>query len=262
MKRTLAIAALVLCTTTALANPKPAWVNLFNGKDLTGWKQLNGKAKYTVQNGVIVGTTVSGEPNSFLATAKDYGDFILELEFLVDSTMNSGVQFRSLSTPGYQNGRVHGYQFEIDPSPRAWTGGIYDEARRDWLYPIGLNPGARKAFRQNQWNKARIECIGTHIRTFVNGLAAAYLVDDLTPKGFIALQVHSIGKEDAPGKQIRWRNIRIQTDDLKPAPHDQTFVVNLLPNDLSEQEKRNGVKLLWDGKTTTGWRGAYKERFP
>src|SRR5689334_7234271 len=78
------------------------WQTLFNGKDLKGWKQLNGKARYSVQHGEIVGTTVMGEPNSFLATEKDYGDFILEFEFKVDSTMNSGVQFRSESRPDYK----------------------------------------------------------------------------------------------------------------------------------------------------------------
>ena len=145
---------------------KGTWENLFNGKDLSGWKQLNGKARYTVQNGEIVGTTVMNEPNSFLVTEKDYGDFVLEFEFKVDSTMNSGVQFRSESKADYQNGRVHGYQYEIDPSKRAWTGGIYDEARRDWLYPLDLNPAAKTVFKQNQWNKARIECIGNNMRTW------------------------------------------------------------------------------------------------
>jgi hypothetical protein len=235
---------------------------LFNGKDLTGWKQLNGKASYTTQDGEIVGTTVLGEPNSFLATEKDYGDFILELEFKVDSTMNSGIQFRSESKANYKNGRVHGYQYEIDPSRRSWTGGIYDEARRDWLYPLDLNPAARSAFRQGQWNKARVECIGNDIRTYINGVAAGYVVDNATPKGFIALQVHSIDKKEDEGRQIRWRNIRIQTGGVKRSPYDKAFVVNLLPNNISEQEQRNGVKLLWDGKTTAGWRGAYKEQFP
>ncbi|GAB3011745.1 DUF1080 domain-containing protein [Niabella terrae] len=238
------------------------WKDLFNGTDLTGWKQLNGKAKYEVKDGTIVGTTVFGEPNSFMVTEKDYGDFILEFEFKVDNRMNSGVQFRSLSTPDYQKGRVHGYQFEIDPSDRAWTGGIYDEARRDWLYQMDLNPAGQHAFKKDQWNKARIECIGHSIRTWVNGIAAAHLIDDMTPKGFIALQVHAIGKQEEAGRQISWRNIRIQTENLKPAPLEGVFVVNMIPNNLSAAEKKNGVRLLFDGVSTKGWRGAYKKSFP
>ena len=255
--------SVLLISISATAQNNKGWQNLFNGKDLNGWKQLNGKAKYEVVNGEIVGTTVPGEPNSFLTTEKDYGDFILDVELFVDTSMNSGIQIRSESKPDYMNGRVHGYQVEIDPSDRQWSGGLYDEARRGWLYSLELNPAGKKAFKNNQWNKYHIECIGNSIRTWINGIPTANVVDAVTPKGFIALQVHGIGNNTAKaGKQIKWRNIRIKTAGLTSSPVDDIFVVNLVPNDLSKQEKSHGYTLLWDGKTTKGWRGAKKTTFP
>lgn len=198
-------------------------VPLFDGKTLEGWEQHSGKAEYRVEDGAIVGKTVAGTGNSFLCTKKKYGDFILELEFKVDPSMNSGIQFRSSfydkDTEVEINGkkkkfpadRVHGYQFEIDPSARAWTGGVYDEARRGWLFDLKNKPEAGKAFKQGEWNKARIECRGDSIKTWINDVAAADFKDGLTKEGIIALQVHGIGnKTDHAGKEVRWRNIRIQ----------------------------------------------------
>ncbi|MEO5649911.1 MAG: DUF1080 domain-containing protein, partial [Ginsengibacter sp.] len=229
--KTIASIMLVSISLSVMAQTKSndQWQSLFNGKNLNGWKQLNGNALYTVKNGEIIGTTVANTPNSFLVTEKKYGDFILELDLLVDNSMNSGIQIRSESKAEYQNGRVHGYQVEVDPSERAWNGGIYDEARRGWLYTMEYNPAGKKAFKNNQWNKYRIECIGNTIRTWINGITTANLVDAETPSGFIALQVHAIGNNEKPGKQIRWRNIRIQTNNLIASPLDNIFVVNTIP---------------------------------
>ncbi|NDP20524.1 MAG: DUF1080 domain-containing protein [Paludibacter sp.] len=263
MKKTsFILIAILIATLPALSQEK--WENLFNGKNLNGWKVLNGAAEYTIKDGAIVGTSKLKTPNTFLCTEKMYGDFILELEFKVDEGLNSGVQFRSNSFKEYNNGRVHGYQYEIDPSPRAWSGGIYDEGRRGWLYSLDKNPTAKTAFKAGEWNKLRIEALGTSLRTWLNGIPCANVLDDLTATGFIALQVHQIAKPEQVGKTVQWKNIRICTENpanfAKPAT--DIYQANCIDNTISVKEAETGWKLLWDGKTTEGWRGAKLETFP
>jgi len=186
--------------------PNMEWEYPFNGKNLDGWEKRGGEATFEVENGMIVGITGKNTPNTFLCTEKRYSNFILELEFLVDDRMNSGIQIRSNSFDEYRKGRVHGYQVEIDPSERAWTGGIYDEARRGWIYDLRNNPAARKAFKHEKWNKFHIEVMGNSIRTWLNGVPATNLIDSVTDEGFIALQVHQMS---TAGVKVKWKNIRI-----------------------------------------------------
>jgi len=222
--------AFVACSPVAAAEEN--FTPLFDGQSLAGWVQRGGKAKYFFEDGAVVGESVPLTPNSFLCTEKEYSDFILELEFKVDPRLNSGVQIRSQvfdksTTSAGEGGkarsipadRVHGYQFEIDNDPkrnRLWSGGIYDEGRRGWLYP-GLRGGdgaafteqGRKITRLDDWNTLRVEAVGDSFKTYLNGELRADFEDDLTPKGFIALQVHGVG-DKTDKLQVRWRNIRLR----------------------------------------------------
>jgi hypothetical protein len=210
--------------TLALSNlyADEGWKPLFDGKSLAGFVKRGGNATYRVEDGCIVGTSAPNTPNTFLCTEKEFGDFRLELEFKVHPELNSGVQIRSHFAPegrtvesagkkikGPKGGRVFGYQVEIDPAPRAYTAGVYDEGRRGWLQDLGKNEPARKAFKPNAWNRLAVECRGDSIKTWINDVPAADLKDPIDAKGFIALQVHGVGKKTEP-LEVRWRNLRIK----------------------------------------------------
>jgi len=211
------------------------WISLFDGKTLNGWSVHSGFAKYHVEDDAIVGTTVKGSPNTFLCTDREYGDFVLEFEVLLDPELNSGVQIRSKIAESEKvfvfNGRdgkpqtrtappdrVYGYQVEIATRKSGSSGSIYDEARRAFmLASTRSDPAASKAFKDGQWNKFRIECKGDNIKTWINDVPCVDLRDGMTPRGIIGLQVHGIPKDTGP-YQVRWRNIRIKADDEGVVP--------------------------------------------
>jgi hypothetical protein len=195
------------------------WIELFNGKDLTGWEPKGGAAQYRVEEGAIVGQSVPNTPNSFLCTTQHYDDFILEFEFKAHPEMNSGVQFRSNSLPEYKDGRVHGYQCELEQEnrDRGWSGCVYDEGRRGWLYPPEENEAEgrklseqyNRLWKRGDWNHLRIEAHGPRIRIWLNGELRTDFQDDMTPSGFIGLQVHGVGNRAEP-MEVRWRNLRLK----------------------------------------------------
>lgn len=258
------IVALTLLAPRALAadDATTDWQALFDGKSLSGWRVVNGSATFEVVDGAIVGTTQQGTPNSYLATERTYGDFVLEFE--VKQTVgptNSGVQFRSRSNAHIQEGRVYGPQVDIDPSERQWTGGLYDEAMTGWWYPGTLNPQPG-LYKFNEWNRIRVEAIGPSLRTWVNGRPVANVLDATYRDGVIALQVHEIDKPEEAGRKIHWRNLRIKEHPTASPADTHLFIRNNIPNNLSDAERKQGWQLLWDGKSTRGWRGAKGDPFP
>ncbi|WP_339705793.1 DUF1080 domain-containing protein [Algoriphagus aquimarinus] len=260
------IASLTLSSCSGEQKTEDGWTDLFNGKDLSGWKPVAGTATFEVVGEEIQGTSVAGSPNTFLITEETYGDFILELDLKIEHlSSNSGVMARGQYDPAARDGKglVFGYQIEADPSERAWSGGVYDEARRGWLYPLDLNPDAKSAFKMGEFNHYRIEAIGNEIKTWINGQEVAYVVDDMDKTGFIGLQVHSIKKAEDAGRKTSFKNVKIQTENLEPKAFSKDiFVVNNSLNSLTEYEKSNGWKLLFNGQNSDGWKGAYKETFP
>lgn len=214
--------------------PETQWVDLFNGINLDGWEirldggeSEHGSIPFIVEDGMIVSTAELGSPNGYLSTIKEYDNFVLEWEVKIDTTLNSGVQIRGqvwerdtttthLSGNGetqernWEAGTVWGYQIEVDPSIRRWSGGLYEPRNRGWLVDLVDNKAAGEAFDRTGWNKMKVEINGTHIKTWVNGVLAVNTSDDVLKTGFIGLQYHKVYNETQDRKKVYWRKIRIK----------------------------------------------------
>ncbi len=223
----LALLAVVFIVSLPLRSQDKGWIDLFDGETLSGWTAQSGRATYAVVDGEIVGTTVPNSPNTFLCTDQKFSDFVLEFEvFLVDPELNSGVQFRSQIpekelTFWFRNhegeptkkiipkNRLYGYQVEIASEQIGTSGGVYDEGRRAFMIWVPRHgSAASKAFKDGQWNRYRVACQGSSIKTWINYIPCADFNDAMTSEGVVGLQVHGVGAETTP-YQVKWRNIRI-----------------------------------------------------
>jgi len=191
------------------AEPAPGpWIDLLAEGE---WEPRGGDAGFVLEDGVLTGTTRPGTPNTFWTSRATYADFELVWESCIDPELNSGVQVRSRVDGGWANeaGGLIGLQVELDPGARSWSGGLYDERRRGWLYPLHAAPWARRAFRPGEWNRFRVVARGPVVRTWVNGVPAAEVLDALDRAGHVGFQVHGVGpREDALG--VQWRNVRLR----------------------------------------------------
>ncbi len=191
---------------------------LFNGKDLTGWRNPYDHGNAKVVDGEI---HLTGSKKFFLTTEKKYSDFRLIVEIkLPEGEANSGVMFRCHVEPN----KVYGYQAECDGSDRRWSGGFYDEGRRQWVWPSTTGrsldeflkyeaeskahfakPEIRDALKRNDWNRYIIQCRGDRISIELNGVKVTNLRDATDAEGYIGIQHHG---ED--GQTYRFRNLYIR----------------------------------------------------
>ncbi len=221
------ILAFVVTMGTVFCGPGYAgddtWKMLFDGQTLKGWTNPYEWGKAWVEDGEI---RLQADKKFFLVTEKTYRDFIFEAEIkMPEGQSNSGFMFRCHSQPN----RVFGYQAEVDPSDRQWSGGLYDEGRRGWLHPRSDDAqsaqafvaATKGAFKRHDWNHYRIHCVGSSIRIYVNGVLTTDYIDATDRQGHIAIQHHG-----EKGKVYRFRNLRIR--ELK-APKALVQVKNELP---------------------------------
>lgn len=230
---------LVVVTITSCHNKsakQDGWVDLFDGKTLNGWKVLNqdwtnpdSKPDFYVENNMIVCNTTMNNEGGYLVTDKSYSDFILEFDVKIDTSLNSGLQCRSrvwekdttsiyvagdaqgTKVPSkWRAGYVWGYQIEVDPSRRAWSGGLYEPGNRGWIVTLAGNEVARNAFKPLDWNHYKIKMDGNKIQVWVNDIPTVNTTDDMSSSGFLGLQFHGAYLEWQKDKKSMWKNIRIK----------------------------------------------------
>ena len=202
------------------------WFDLFNGRDTSGWTNPYDWGEVDVIDGEL---RLRSNKKFFLVTKQKFTDFIFEGEVqLPEGQANSGFMFRCHVLPNH----VYGYQAEVDGSTRCWSGGLYDEGRRLWIWPSKTGRTAEEQFlnyeqesleyfaqpriagalKRNGWNRYRIACQGSSIKIEVNGVLITDIHDDLDTNGPIGIQHH--GEQ---GKTYHFRKLRIKKLEASPA---------------------------------------------
>lgn len=216
---TLFLVALAACIPVSAADTEPGWEKLFNGEDLSGWTNPFEYGEAKVVDGEI---HLKADKKFFLVTEEAFSDFELVAEIhLPEGQANSGIMFRAHVEPG----KVYGYQAECDGSDRRWSGGLYDEGRRKWLWPSKSGnttdekflaheeesqahfkkPEVRDALDRDGWNEYRITCKGNSIKIEVNGVVTTEIEDDMDASGPVGIQHHG-----EKGQVYRFRNIKLK----------------------------------------------------
>ena len=201
------LATLLLLGIGVAAQPpgENGWTTLFNGKDLSGWKN-NGAEKWIVDQGTILCESTANK-YGYLTTEKTYRDFVLRLKFKGEAAGNSGVFFhaRIIGIDPEHGPDIEGMQVEVDPNRGKHTGGLYESGGRGWV----AMPTAEgeQALKGADWNSLEVSVQGPHIVTRLNGVKIVDLTD-AAPKftdGSIGLQIHTGG-----GVKMRWKDIYVK----------------------------------------------------
>ena len=221
----------------------PPWVTLFNGHDFTGWEivALSDPAPTMVVDGqMVLRQRIDTKQHTFVRSAEKYRDFILELDLKDDPGFNSGILLRCIDAPKEAAVRLHGYQVKIDNTKRSWTGGVFDDYGDSWkwLFDLKDDERARAAFQLGEWSHFRIECMGSSVKVWVNGVPTCHLIDEKYTEGYIAFKIHSLGNNaKATENAIRIKNIRITTEQLEQFAQPMEIPARRAPTVPGEYDK-------------------------
>ena len=174
--------------------------NLFNGKDLDGWK-IHGTEKWYVEDGLLISESGPDKEYGYLATNENFKNFEVTLEFKQEAEGNSGVFIRS----EIEGTKISGWQIEVAP-PNLHTGGIYESYGRGWL--IKPDQSKEDVLKYGEWNTLKIKVLGDRITSWLNGVEMVDFSDAKigAANGKIALQIH-----DGGGIKVYWRNIKLKS---------------------------------------------------